>query len=159
MSLSLLFLVLSSCYIICHSGWIDPETALKSHKTHSYVDGRPHKLVFSDEFNTDDRHFRDGEDPRWTAINKDDYTNFALHYYNHDLVKTSNGFLNITTKVEDITFTYDDSVPGGSKGSKKTKHYQSGMLQGWNKFCFRGGIVEISVRSDSFSVLYLYFVF
>jgi hypothetical protein len=28
--------------------------------------------VFSDEFETDGRTFKDGEDPRWTAINKND---------------------------------------------------------------------------------------
>lgn len=24
-----------------------------------------------------------------------------------------------------------------------TKHFKSAMLQGWNKFCFTGGIVEV----------------
>jgi hypothetical protein len=28
------------------------------------------------------RYFHDGTDPRWTAIDKDDYTNYALQYYN-----------------------------------------------------------------------------
>lgn len=139
-------LVWITCYITCRSGWIDPDTVKSAHSTASYVDGRPHKLVFSDEFNAEGRYFRDGEDPRWTSINKDDYTNYALHYYNHDLIRTSNGFLNITTKVEDVTFTYEDPTSTRSRGVKKTKNYQSGMLQGWNKFCFRGGIVEISVR-------------
>ena len=30
--------------------------------------------VFSDEFNQDGRSFSDGEDPRWTAIEKNDCT-------------------------------------------------------------------------------------
>ena len=32
-------------------------------------------------------------------------------------------------------FFYDD-----------VKHVQSAMLQGWNKFCFTGGIIEISAK-------------
>jgi len=127
----------------CTAGWIDPDTDRSVENITSYIDGRQHRLVFSDEFNVDNRKFHDGSDPRWTALHKDDYTNFALHYYNSDLVKTSNGYLNITTKVEDITF----SVDGATKNAPKiTKHYQSGMVQGWNKFCFTGGIVEISAR-------------
>ena len=39
------------------------------------------QLVFSDEFNTPGRTFEDGSDPRWTALDKNDYTNDALHYY------------------------------------------------------------------------------
>ena len=129
-------------------GWIDPDTDLRIvENITSFVDGRKHRLVFSDEFNVENRRFHDGSDPRWTALNKDDYTNFALHYYNHDLVKTSNGFLNISTIVEDVTFTVNNAnSKKKKKSSKMTKNYQSAMLQGWNKFCFTGGIVEISAR-------------
>jgi beta-glucan synthesis-associated protein KRE6 len=144
---SFLFLLLVK---VSRAGWVDPATHGDSHRVISDVDGRVYKLVFSDEFNTDGRGFSDGSDPRWTAINKDDYTNFALHYYNENLVKTSNGFLNITTEVRDITFAYDDvsahSTRQASQPQKKTKNYQSGMVQGWNKFCFTGGIVEISAK-------------
>lgn len=49
-----------------------------------------------------------GSDPKWTAIHKDDYTNFALHYYNSSLVNTNDGYLNITTIIQDVTFKYDD---------------------------------------------------
>lgn len=78
------------------------------------------------------RYFFDGTDPRWTAIDKDDYTNYALQYYNAKLANTSNGYLSIATVVEDVTFDVPDSnIPG--KFTKKTKNYQSGMIQGWNK--------------------------
>ena len=127
-------------------GWVDPDTEASAHTIKSYVDETTHKLVFSDEFNVEGRDFNDGNDPRWTAIHKDDYTNFALHYYNKDLTKTSNGFLNITTIVEPISFKYTDVVGGEKKDGTKTKTYQSGMVQGWDKFCFTGGIVEISAR-------------
>jgi hypothetical protein len=33
-----------------------------------------------------------------------------------------------------------------SKLEKLTKNYQSGMVKGWNKFCFTGGIVEVSAK-------------
>jgi beta-glucanase (GH16 family) len=160
----------------------------------------PFQLVFSDEFAVEGRAFGDGHDPRWTAIHKDDYTNSALHFYNEKLVSTSNGYLNISTVVEDITFKLSDeaaaaalrslgaeadfsdgladyggsfadglgvdgsgastSAAAGSNGANagsgsgsgvgehkyKTKHYQSGMLQGWDKFCFTGGILEVRAR-------------
>ena len=82
-------------------------------------------------------------------MDKDDYTNFALHYYNSELAKTSNGYLNITTVLKDISFTVLpnalDKTPGREKKpTKKVKNYQSAMVQGWNKFCFTGGIIEIS---------------
>ena len=68
------------------------------------MNGRVYDLVFSDEFNVAGRSLHDGNDPRWTAMNKDDYTNAALQYYNNELVSTSNGYLNITTIRKDITF-------------------------------------------------------
>ncbi len=128
-------------------GWIDPDTPLSSRETESYFDGRPYHLVYSDEFEEDGRTFKDGEDPRWTAMNKDDYTNFALHYYKDDLVRTSNGVLNITTILEDIEFTVEDPKSKDNSHSKRiTKNFQSGMVQGWNKFCFTGGVVEIKAK-------------
>ena len=46
-----------------------------------YGDNSKHTLVMSDEFETPHRSFKDGEDPRWTAVHKNDYTNKALQYY------------------------------------------------------------------------------
>jgi hypothetical protein len=125
-------------------GWIDPDTNITDKSIRSFVDGRVYELVFSDEFEKEGRYFKDGQDPRWTAMHKDDYTNFALQYYNSDLVKTSNGVLNISTIVEDITFGINSVEKKGVK--HVTKNYQSGMIQGWNKFCFTGGIVEVSAQ-------------
>ena len=143
--------IFSSFVLIIEAGWIDPDTSSAVKSVRSYVDGRTHNLVFSDEFNTDNRKFHDGSDPRWTSINKDDYTNFALQYYSSELVSTSNGYLNITSIVKDITFDYEDDPTADSGSYKrakktKTKNYQSGMLQSWNKFCFTGGIVEVSSK-------------
>lgn len=30
--------------------------------------------------------------------------------------------------------------------TKKSRNYTSGMVQSWNKFCFTGGVLEISVQ-------------
>jgi beta-glucanase (GH16 family) len=128
------------------AGWIDPDTTSQAESVTSDLDDRKHTLVFSDEFNTDGRTFHDGSDPRWTAIEKDDYTNYALQYYKANLVRTSGGFLNISTIVKDTTFQFEDVLNQKSTKGTKTKNYQSGMVQGWNKFCFTGGIVELSAR-------------
>ena len=127
-----------------NGGWIDPDTSTKESIRHvnSFVDGRKYSLAFSDEFNVEGRTFHDGQDPRWTSIHKDDYTNFALQYYNQDLVHTSSGYLNISTVIKDISFHVESETKKGTM----TKNYQSGMIQGWNKFCFTGGIVEISAK-------------
>jgi len=120
--------------------WIDPDTPEAGQTTHSLVDGRTLDLVFSDEFEIPGRTFDDGHDPRWTAINKNDYTNDALHYYDKDYVFTSNGFLNITTSAAHTPYMGEDAH---HKPAKKIKNFKSGMIQGWNKFCFTGGIIEV----------------
>ncbi|CAN0462339.1 unnamed protein product, partial [Laminaria digitata] len=38
-------------------------------------------------FGRDGRTFHDGRDPRWTALHKNDYTNHALQFYSHDMVR------------------------------------------------------------------------
>lgn len=103
------------------------------------------ELVFSDEFNTPFRTFADGDDPRWTALNKNDYTNDALHYYSPDHVFTNgNGELVIETLAADThVFGFDDVK---LKKTRITKHFRSAMVQTWNKFCFTGGIIEARVQ-------------
>lgn len=140
--LSLLSLWLSVSRL--QGGWVDRDTPLSGLSTHSYTDGELLRLVFSDEFNEAGRSFRDGDDPRWTSMHKDDYTNFALQFYHQDLASTSNGFLNISTVIRDISFDVNDILNANNK--RKTKNYQSGMVQGWNKFCFTGGTLEIRAR-------------
>ena len=137
-----IYLILNVAKI--QGGWIDPDTLDEDKFTTSNVDGKTYQLVFSDEFNVENRDFIDGNDPRWTAMNKNDYTNFALHYYSNRFAKTTNGYLNISTVKEDITFTVPSTIPG--KKEKKTKNYQSAMINGWNKFCFTGGIIEFNAQ-------------
>lgn len=71
-------------------------------------------------------------------------TNDALHFYKSKNVKTTNGVLNITT-----TLTNNDYKAFNEKTKKyyvDTKYVQSAMVQGWNKFCMTGGIVEFSAK-------------
>jgi hypothetical protein len=102
-------------------------------------------LVFSDEFNVPGRTFEDGTDPRWTAMEKNDYTNDALHYYAASNAVTDNeGNLVITTEAADTDVVgFDDKK---RKKTRVTKHFRSAMLQSWNKFCFTGGIIEAEVE-------------
>ena len=59
-------------------GWVDPDTHESARTTVGHEDGRAYELVFSDEFNVNGRNFKNGNDPKWTALNKNDYTNDAL---------------------------------------------------------------------------------
>lgn len=137
--------LLSFCpWTMIHAGWVDVDTPLSAHETRSLFDDRPFQLVFSDEFEVPGRTFQDSQDPAWTAVHKNDYTNEALQFYDRDAITTSNGFLNITTTAETTTFqALDDKT---LKYKARTKHFKSGMLQSWNKFCFTGGIVEVRAR-------------
>lgn len=101
------------------------------------------RLVFSDEFNTPQRSFEDGVDPRWTALDKNDYTNGALHYYSPQNVKTEDGHLVITSEAGDTEIIGFNDVK--LQKTHVTKHFRSAMVQSWNKFCVTGGIIEAEV--------------
>ena len=128
------------------AGWVDPDTPEAFHSTMPLTPGdtRGFELVMSDEFEKDGRMFRDGEDPRWTAIDKNDYTNDALHYYSSDNAQTVGGVLNITTEMKTKTFKAFNETSGEYFAEKK--NYKSAMLQGWNKFCITGGIIEVKAK-------------
>lgn len=104
-----------------------------------------YQLVFSDEFNTPGRNFADGTDPRWTALDKNDYTNNAQHYYS-----PSNAYTNEDGELVIETEAADTDVIGYNDVKRKkthvTKHFRSAMIQSWNKFCFTGGIIEAEVK-------------
>lgn len=107
-------------------------------------DQQKFKLVFSDEFNIDGRQFHDGSDPKWTAMDKNDYTNGALHYYSPDNAYTENGDLIIKSEAKSTTFAGFNDTSG--KDEVSTKNFKSAMLQTWNKFCFTGGIAEAEIQ-------------
>ncbi|KAJ8598816.1 hypothetical protein CTAYLR_008653 [Chrysophaeum taylorii] len=131
---------------VAWSGWVDPQTPLWARATTAIETGFAHTLVFSDEFEVEGRSFADGDDPRWTAVDKNDYTNMALHYYHADHVRTTNGVLNITTDYAPTTFESAEDEEGFVQFKTRRKPFSSGLVQGWNKFCFTGGIVEIVAR-------------
>mgnify|MGYP001243905870 CR=1 FL=1 len=132
----------------CSGGWVDPDTPTKHLKTKSLrrPEAGDYELVYSDEFEVAGRTFDDGHDPRWTAVDKNDYTNMALHFYKAKHVTTSGGVLNISTRYEPTSFMSAEDKKGFVEMQKRTKPYASGLVQGWGKFCFTGGIMEVRAR-------------
>ena len=132
-----------------HAGWIDEDTPLHLRTTSSLVDGSTYHLVMSDEFNVPHRSFADGHDPTWTALDKsdDDYSasgGGSLHFYNSSTVTTTpDGMLTISSVLESTSWTHYDALKKVYK--QETKHFKSGMVQSWDKFCFTGGILEVDV--------------
>ena len=135
------------CVAACaQAGWIDADTPHDERTIRGYGDGAKHTLVMSDEFETPHRSFKDGQDPRWTAVHKNDYTNKALQYYHEAHATTFNGTLRLTTTDEDTEFMSHQVKNKEKVTVKVRKHFRSAMLQGWDKFCFRGGVLEIRAK-------------
>ena len=68
------FLSTATLIASANAGWVDPDSPLQAQTALSLIenDKRLYQLVFSDEFEQDGRTFHDGNDPRWTAMNKND---------------------------------------------------------------------------------------
>jgi beta-glucanase (GH16 family) len=131
------------------SGWIDPDTQAQHKYIHSFSDKKKYTLIMSDEFNRDGRSFKDGHDPMWTAIDKsdDDQTSSgkkSLQFYNYTMITTKGGNLVISTNTEDTE--WKGWNPYEKKYEKMSRHFKSGMLQGWNKFCYTGGVIDMEVQ-------------
>lgn len=132
-----------------HGGWIDEDTPVHLHTITSLVDGSTYDLVMSDEFNVPGRTFTDGHDPTWTALDKsdDDYSasgGGSLHFYNSTTVSTTNdGMLTIKSILDITDWTHYNTLK--HEYTHETKHFKSGMVQSWDKFCFTGGVVEVDV--------------
>ncbi|KAI9840649.1 MAG: hypothetical protein M1838_003960 [Thelocarpon superellum] len=109
-------------------GLIDPDTP-SSAMTRSGVDGDELQLVFSDEFNVDNRSFYPGDDIYWTAPDIWYGATQDLEWYDPDAVTTSAGTLNLKL---------DQFANHGLQ-------FRSGMLNSWNQLCFKGGALEVSV--------------
>jgi beta-glucanase (GH16 family) len=95
----------------------------------SAFDGSTLNLVFSDEFNDDNRTFYPGDDPFWTAPNIWYGATQDLEWYDPDAVTTGGGTLQLRM----------DAFPNHNL------QYRSGMLNSWNQLCFKGGVMEISM--------------
>ncbi|KAF1962965.1 beta-glucan synthesis-associated [Byssothecium circinans] len=110
------------------TGLIDPTTP-KSAMTRKSHDGSTQKLVFSDEFNDAGRTFYEGDDPYFQAVDIWYGATQDLEWYDPDAVSTENGTLNLK---------FEDFINHGL-------NYRSGMIQSWNKLCYKGGHLEASI--------------
>jgi beta-glucanase (GH16 family) len=131
-------------------GWIDPDTPDDKRVIQSYADPKSkYRIVMSDEFETEGRTFEDGADPMWTALDKsdDDQTSSgrkSIHFYNSSMVYTSKG--NLVIKTTTGYTKWRDFNPYKKSYETMQRNFKSGMIQSWNKFCFTGGIFEVSLK-------------
>jgi len=110
-------------------GLIDIKTPSSAYTFPSFADGSDWQLVFSDEFDTENRTFWPGDDPYWEAADLHYWQTNDLEWYWPDQVTTKGGALEITL----------------AQRSMNNLDYVSGMIATWNKFCFTGGMVLASV--------------
>ncbi|RMZ75664.1 hypothetical protein DV737_g5195, partial [Chaetothyriales sp. CBS 132003] len=107
---------------------VDPDTP-SSAKTKTDYHGNTWDLVFSDEFTTEGRTFYDGDDPYWQAMDLWYGVTKDLEWYDPDAATTKDGVL-------ELRF---DAF------QNHNLNYRSGMLQSWNKMCFKQGRLEASI--------------
>jgi hypothetical protein len=121
--------------IAAASEWVDPDTP---EAARSIVrSGVTYKLAFSDEFNVDGRTFGDGHDSVWTGLDTPSSGNEQVNGYNSSLAYTKEGKLILQARAEPWTWPADPTL---------TLHYQTPMLQTWNKMCFTGGFIELKAK-------------
>lgn len=117
--------------------FIDPDTPFDSYElasTYSKNHGKKFQLVFSDEFNADGRTFYPGEDPFWEAVDLHYWATNNYEWYDPAGVYTKDGTLRVRLE----------------QHPEHNLNFRGGMLQSWNKFCFRGGILIASVQLPGF---------
>ncbi|KAG6963296.1 hypothetical protein JG688_00008203 [Phytophthora aleatoria] len=105
----------------------------------------------SDEFNQEGRTFEAGADHLWTAIEKPDGVNAALEIYSINMTSTEcdeddNCYFYIDSDIDEknITVWNDYITPPGYQNV--SFYYRAAMVQGWNKFCFQGGLVVVRAQ-------------
>ena len=97
--------------------------------TKKSVTGETLNLVFSDEFNDDDRTFYPSDDAYFTAVDLWYGVTQDLEWYDPDAITTEGGALVIQ---------FDNYV-------NHDLNYRSGMLQSWNQMCFKTGLLEAGI--------------
>ncbi|WFC97770.1 hypothetical protein MYAM1_000489 [Malassezia yamatoensis] len=123
--------------------FVDPATPANAYTLNSTYSrnkqadgfGKTFRLVFSDEFNQDGRTFYPGEDPFWEAVDLHYWATNNYEWYDPAAVYTKDGSLRIRLE----------------QHQEHNLNFRGGMLQSWNKFCFRGGILIASVQLPGFS--------
>ena len=69
---------------------------------------------------------------------------FMTDNSSREYVTTKDGSLQIALKAVKTSWKeWDDDM---GKVVERTKNYTSGMVQSWNKFCFTGGVLEMSIQ-------------
>ena len=101
---------------------VDPDTP-SSAMYRTGDNGKQQQLVFSDEFNDPGRTFYDGDDPYWQGMDIWYGATMDIEWYDPDALTTGDGVLQIR---------FDAFENHGL-------NYRSGMLQSWNKLCYKGG--------------------
>jgi beta-glucanase (GH16 family) len=86
------------------------------------------ELVFSDEFQVDGRTVYPGDDQFCTTADLHYSATGDLEWYDQDTITTKDRTLNIVM----------NATPMHGLNPR------SGMLQSWNKLCFKGGVMEVS---------------
>ncbi|KAG8751924.1 beta-glucan synthesis-associated protein [Serendipita sp. 396] len=109
---------------------IDKDTPESLYTKVSPVDGRTMQLVFSDEFEVEGRTFYPGDDPFWEAVDLHYWGTRDLEWYDPNAITTKDGKLVIEFRKE----------------QNHDLEYVGGHLASWNKFCFTGGLLEVSVQ-------------
>ncbi|KAJ5205269.1 Concanavalin A-like lectin/glucanases superfamily [Penicillium cf. griseofulvum] len=109
-------------------GLIDPDTPEEAY-TKKNAKGKEMKLVFSDEFNMPGRTFFEDDDPFFQAVDLWYGVTADKEWYDPDAVTTADGTLQ-------LRFDHFEN---------HNLNYRSGMVQSWNKLCFKGGRLEASM--------------
>ena len=112
---------------------IDPDTPPEAHtipSTYALNKNKTFQLVFSDEFNVDGRSFYPGDDPYWEAVDLHYWGTNNYEWYDPEAITTRNGKLEIKL----------------DQHQEHNKNFRGGMLQSWNKFCYRGGLLIASIQ-------------
>ncbi|KZT69160.1 glycoside hydrolase family 16 protein [Daedalea quercina L-15889] len=115
--------------LIGNYGMIDKHTPTDARTKTDVMTGKTWEMIFSDEFEVDGRTFWPGDDPYWEAVNMHYWSTDNLEWLDPTAITTKNGSLEITMSAK----------------PKNGLNYTSGMMSTWNKFCFTGGLVEVSV--------------
>lgn len=107
---------------------IDPDTPSWAYSRKG-SDDEDWELVFSDEFEKEDRTFFEGDDPFWTGMDIHYWVTGDYEWLDPSAVTTKDGHLVITMTQEPI----------------HDLNFRSGMIQSWNKLCFnKNAIFEVS---------------
>lgn len=103
-------------------------------------------LVFSDEFQEEGRKFGvKDKDPRWTAEDIYYFPTQDIEVYKPSQVTTADGKAKITIEKTRKPERASSLQPDGTQWNVP-KNFKSGMVNSWNKFCFTGGYMEMSLK-------------